>query len=542
MQIKQKSKIFYYIFKCFLALSGLSRKYLGINWGRQLFKGIYSQVFGTGIIGVGTGAAACPGKTAKFFLDMGLLWANFYASTEVGVPFISAGILDKYPYNTVGKIDRDSEIQVKIKNPRENGTGEIYAKSKLMMKGYFREPELTQKAFEDGWFKTGDIGYVNKHNYLHITGRKKETILLHNGKKVAPTDIEAFYQSAADGVNIAVCGIHNKSGFDEIHMFIETGTTVKQKAEKAKETILSLSRSQDCLYKINDFHFIEKIPVTSVGKVKRYILQEFVNIPENKTEVKTEVSIENTVKNIIQKISKHKENISLSASLRNELDMDSLSLFELAAELESLYGKDVCSSLDNIDTVNDLVLYISNTNLQIKPSEIDMSDFPIAKTPKDIKCMMLSKSVWRFNVKGIENIPTNENYILCPNHQSHFDSLWIWAAIGTDRIDAEKICCLAKKEHLDNTVSKRWVRMLGAIPVDRSGNSASAMKRALQCINSGYSILIHPEGTRTKTGKLGTFRNGAAKLAIDSGKKIIPVYIGGAFEIFPYNKAIPQIL
>ena len=82
--------------------------------------------------------------------------------------------------------------------------------------------------------------------------------------------------------------------------------------------------------------------------------------------------------------------------------------------------------------------------------------------------------------------------------------------------------------------------MLGAIPVDRSGNSAPAMKRALQCVNSGYSILIHPEGTRTKTGEMGTFRNGAAKLAIDCGKKIIPVYIGGAFDIFPYNRAIPK--
>lgn len=544
-EIKQKSTVVYGGFKFLLFLSGICRKYFGINWGRKLFKGIYSQVFGSEMIYLGTGATLCPEHTAKFFLDMGLDWANFYASTEVGVPFITTGILDKYPYNTVGRVDRDKEIQVKINNPDNNGIGEIYVKSKLMMKGYFRDPELTKKAFEDGWFKTGDTGYIDKHGYLYVTGRLKETILLHNGKKVAPSDIETFYSSVVDGVNIVSCGVSSKDGFDEIHIFIETSSTSKVTAEHAKEKILELSKNQNTLYKVHDVHFIDKIPMTSVGKVKRYKLQELVNIPDTVVATELNDTIENIIISTIRKISKYQETISLSSSLRYELGLDSLSMLEMAVDLENIYNMDICSGLDNILTVNDMLLYIKNNGAkEINSSRIDISNFPELKTKKDEKkfkrYMSLSKTVWKFNVTGKENIPTSGNYIICPNHQSYLDSLWVWTAIGSDNINIEKICCLAAKERWDSESSKGLLRMLGGIPVDRSGNSAPAMKRASECLQDNYNIMIFPEGTRTKTGDLVKFRNGASKLAIDSGTKIIPVYINGAFEIYPFNRLLPK--
>lgn len=544
-QIKQKGIAVYSGFKFLLFLSGISRKYFGINWGRKLFKGIYSQVLGSGIISVGSGASLCPEHTAKFFLDMGLSWCNFYASTEVGVPFITTGILDKYPYNTVGRIDRDKEIQVKINNPDNNGIGEIYAKSKLMMKGYFREPELTKNAFEDGWFKTGDTGYIDKNGYLYVTGRLKEAIMLHNGKKVAPSDIETFYSSVVDGINIVSCGISSEDGFDEIHIFIETNGISKVKAEHTKEKILELSRSQNTLYKVHGVHFIDKMPMTSVGKVKRYKLQQLVNIPDTVVSTKLNDTIENIIISIIRKFSKYQETILLSSSLRDELGLDSLSMLEIAVELEDIYNIDICSGLNNILTVNDMLLYIKNNGTnQINSSRIDISNFPAIKTKKDVKklkyYMHLSKIIWKFNITGKENIPKSGNYIICPNHQSHLDGLWVWTAIGADNINIDKICCLAKKEHLDSELSKGWLRMLGGIPVDRSGNSAPAMKRASECLKDNYNILIHPEGTRTKNGYLGEFRNGASKLAIDSGIKIIPVCINGAFEIYPFNRSLPK--
>jgi len=141
-------------------------------------------------------------------------------------------------------------------------------------------------------------------------------------------------------------------------------------------------------------------------------------------------------------------------------------------------------------------------------------------------------------VSGLENLPADGRYILCPNHQSYLDSIWIWTAIGHKRVDLRKITCLAAEVFLP---SKFTLAMLGGIPVERNGNTIPAMKRGLACIRDGYTMLIHPEGTRTRDGKMHEFKGGAAKLAIDANVPIIPVRIDGAWDIFPPHKKRPKI-
>lgn len=99
---------------------------------------------------------------------------------------------------------------------------------------------------------------------------------------------------------------------------------------------------------------------------------------------------------------------------------------------------------------------------------------------------------------------------------------------------------MAKREHLDHKITKNWLKMLGGIPVDRYGVSALSIQRCVQCVQGGRVLLVHPEGTRTRNGKLGTFKNGAAKIAGETGKKILPVRIDGAYEIYPYSKKLPR--
>jgi len=172
----------------------------------------------------------------------------------------------------------------------------------------------------------------------------------------------------------------------------------------------------------------------------------------------------------------------------------------------------------------------------------NIDEYPLPKTKKHIKklkqYMRLSRIAWRFDVSGIDNIPSDGRYILCPNHQSYLDSLWIWAAIGYKCVNLEKICCLAAEMFLPH---KSMLTMLGGIPVERSGNTIPAMKRGLACIQDNYIMLIHPEGTRSRDGKIHEFKGGAAKLAIDADMPIIPVHIDGAWDIFPPHKKRPKI-
>jgi 1-acyl-sn-glycerol-3-phosphate acyltransferase len=88
---------------------------------------------------------------------------------------------------------------------------------------------------------------------------------------------------------------------------------------------------------------------------------------------------------------------------------------------------------------------------------------------------------------------------------------------------------------------KDTLAMVGGIPIERNGNTVPAMTRALKLIKDGYTMLIFPEGTRTRDGKMQKFKGGAAKLAIDANVPLIPVRIEGAWNIFPPHRKRPKI-
>lgn len=145
-----------------------------------------------------------------------------------------------------------------------------------------------------------------------------------------------------------------------------------------------------------------------------------------------------------------------------------------------------------------------------------------------------------FRVKRLENVRKGKPYIFCPNHQTHFDGLFVWTALGNKCPDTNNIWCMAKVELLDNMLTSLMMRTLGGIPVERTGNTIDSMQRSIDFIKEGNSFLIHPEGTRTRTGELGSFKEGAARIAMESGMTIIPVAIQGGYEIWPYNRTLPE--
>ena len=238
------------------------------------------------------------------------------------------------------------------------------------------------------------------------------------------------------------------------------------------------------------------------------------------------------------------KSVTLESRLKNDLGFDSLNMMELCVNLEGAFDITIDAAMVKIKTVQDLIDLVNSGDSGQSAMPYNVEDYPLPKTKRHIqklkRYMRLSRIAWRFEVFGTENVPPDKNFILCPNHQSHFDGLWIWSAIRK-QIDLSKICCLAKQEHLQNKTSKNALVILGGIPVDRSGNTVPAMKRCLECLQDDFNVLIHPEGTRTRDGKIHEFKGGAAKLAIDSGVALIPVRIEGAWDIFPPHRKLPKI-
>ena len=161
---------------------------LHIDVRRKLFKQILDALGGH-MRFVISGGAPLDKKVAKGFNELGIELAQGYGLTETS-PVISAENAYKKRSGSVG-LPMDS-VEVEIVNQDENGIGEIRAKGPNVMLGYYENEDATKEVLKDGWFYTGDLGYFDKDGYLFITGRKKDMIVLKNGKKVFPEELEVL--------------------------------------------------------------------------------------------------------------------------------------------------------------------------------------------------------------------------------------------------------------------------------------------------------------------------------------------------------------
>ncbi|AEV70407.1 AMP-binding protein [Acetivibrio clariflavus] len=194
-------------FNILLAVSNALRK-IGIDLRKVFFKSIH-DAFGGRLRKIVCGGAPIRPEIGKFFEDIGISLINGYGITECS-PLVSANHDMFNDYHTAGiKLPC---IDLRIDNPNEEGIGEICVKGDVVMLGYYKQPEKTAEVMKDGWFSTGDYGYINDKGQLVITGRKKNIIVLNNGKNIYPEEIESIIQEI-DYINeVVVRGLFDENG------------------------------------------------------------------------------------------------------------------------------------------------------------------------------------------------------------------------------------------------------------------------------------------------------------------------------------------
>ncbi|WP_245570845.1 AMP-dependent synthetase/ligase [Anaerovorax odorimutans] len=164
-------------------------KKIGIDLSSVLFRQI-AAVFGGRMKVIICGGAAIDPEILQGIRDFGINAVQGYGLTECAP--ICALNPDKYPKNdSAGYIPPGFKIKIDKADP-ETGIGEICAKGGNVMLGYYNNPEATAEVLKDGWFYTGDLGYLDKDNYVYITGRSKNVIITKNGKNVFPEELEHY--------------------------------------------------------------------------------------------------------------------------------------------------------------------------------------------------------------------------------------------------------------------------------------------------------------------------------------------------------------
>jgi len=182
-----------------LKVSNALRK-VGIDLRRVLFKQIH-EVFGGRLRKMVCGGAPIRPEVGYFFDGIGILIGNGYGITECS-PLVSTNRDSDNDPATVGYILPC--IEVEIRNPYDDGIGEICVKGDTVMLGYYKNEEETAAALVDGWFNTGDYGKFNSKGQLMITGRKKNLIVLSNGKNIYPEEIEDYIMGIPEVLEVVV--------------------------------------------------------------------------------------------------------------------------------------------------------------------------------------------------------------------------------------------------------------------------------------------------------------------------------------------------
>lgn len=193
--------------KKLIKISSALRK-CGIDMRSVFFKSIRAA-FGGRLIKIVSGGAPIRPEIGEFFDAIGINLINGYGITECS-PLVSAN-RDYYNDSSTVGIKLPC-CEIKLDDINEDGNGEICVKGDIVMLGYYNNPEETAKVLHDGWFSTGDYGIINEEGQLKITGRKKNLIVLSNGKNVYPEEIENYILSVPYVSEVVVTSIRNEYG------------------------------------------------------------------------------------------------------------------------------------------------------------------------------------------------------------------------------------------------------------------------------------------------------------------------------------------
>jgi long-chain acyl-CoA synthetase len=271
------------LFAVFFALSHAGAL-LGLHLGGLLFKSFRRKSGMNSIRLMISGGAALRVDVNRFFEALGFLLIQGYGLTETS-PVITVNLPQSNRIGSVGTALPG--VTLRICDPDEDEIGEICVQGPMVMEGYFENPEATSAVMQDGWLRTGDVGYLDRRENLHITGRLKNVIITGAGKNVHPEEIESMLNASPFVMESLVVGVtRRKAAGEELGAIIqpdqsaigearEHGHEVDVAAEIQK-VVDAYNHSVPAYRRIRRWQIWEQdFEKTSTRKIKRYLYKNF---------------------------------------------------------------------------------------------------------------------------------------------------------------------------------------------------------------------------------------------------------------------------
>jgi long-chain acyl-CoA synthetase len=516
-----------------------------------------------------SGGSALPADVLKAFHGLGFNFFEGYGLTETAPVLTVTSPKDSPIVGSVGKPLQG--IEVKIADPDAvTGVGEIVARGRNVMAGYWEDESATNATIRDGWFHTGDLGRFDDDGNLYIVGRSKEIIVDTNGKNVYPDEIEDLYRESPFIKDLSVVGLPDEIGEQVACAVVasyehDAMLTRAEVHARLEEHFRKISAELPFWKRVKVMQVWEgdDLPRTPKRSVKRREVVAALQSARKKAEESSgalvaaarpdEASVGWLLDTLATVSGRRRAEIALGSRF-DQLGFDSLMYAELASALEGgnvalPEGFDV-TTLATVAELHELLARGHLVSGRAKAADAgEAADDGELRVPGIVASAgkrglglaqrLLYKRAFDTDIKGANHVPQHTNFIVAANHASHLDMGVIKVALG----DAGKdLTSLAAADYFFRNKYRRafFKHFTNLVPMERSGSIRKSMDTAEQVLRRGRSMVVFPEGTRSRSGEMADFLPSLGYLALRAGVGILPAHISGAYEALPKGSAVPR--
>lgn len=511
---------------------------------KRIFHTVHER-FGGHVKFLISGGAAIDNDAARDLKTLGFDLLTGYGMTEAA-PMISFTHPGTLKIGASGQPLPSNEVRIV--------DDEIVAKGRNVMQGYYNRPDETAAVIKNGWLYTGDTGYLDDDNFLFVTGRKKDIIVLPNGKNINPEEIEFKILKTFDtikeiGVFMAddILQAIVLPDFQKLH---ERGVQHIERFVRW-DVFDAYNHSASPSKKIAQFTIArEELPRTRLGKLRRFQLPSLLQRTEQPLDAQAEPDYEEyqRVKAFLQQQT-HKP-IFPSAHIELDLALDSLDRVSLQTFLESTFGVEFQHDelLDSL-TVEKIAAYVRDKKVKMETEGINWHtilhedlaiDLPRSAADHVPGVRFLQFCIDRYfamSVQGVENLPETP-CIIVPNHQSMLDSFLIASHFPNDVV--KRTYFYGDERHFRQGWRQSFAAHHNTIIMDMNRNLKQSLQKMAAVLKQGGNLVIFPEGARTRDGELGEFKKSFAILACELDVPVVPVVVQGAYAAMPKGARLPR--